>query len=152
RGGQTMDFDPYESWLGIPSERRPLTFYDLLGLATMEADPSRIELAASERMELVRQYEIGPHSDLSRDILTELAYARLVLMDAGRRAEYDAELQSRAVALPDSSDSPEVGEMPDGDRAGASGAPDFADVLGVVALEGLATDDVPIRRPAGKAA
>ena len=89
-----MAFDPYESWLGIPPDRRPPTHYDLLGLAPYESDPATIEQAALRRMGKVRQYQIGPHSDLSQEILAELARARLILMDPDRRAEYDAKLQA----------------------------------------------------------
>ena len=30
-----MDFDPYATWLGIPADRRPPTYYDLLGVAVV---------------------------------------------------------------------------------------------------------------------
>jgi hypothetical protein len=74
-----MDFDPYEAWLGIPAGRRPPTYYDLLGLASDEANPDTIELAALRRMGKIRLHQIGPHSDLSQDVLAELARARLIL-------------------------------------------------------------------------
>ena len=46
-------------------------------------------------MSKVRQYHIGSHSDLSQEILAELARARLILIDPDRRAEYDAKLRAR---------------------------------------------------------
>ena len=49
-----MDFDPYETWLGIPADLRPPTCYDLLGLASHEPDLAAIEIAALRRMGKVR--------------------------------------------------------------------------------------------------
>ena len=72
-----MDFDPYATWLGIPADRRPPTYYDLLGMAVDEPDPAAIEQAALRRMSKVRQHQLGPHSDRSQEVLSELALARL---------------------------------------------------------------------------
>jgi hypothetical protein len=89
-----MAFDPYETWLGIPTDRRPHTHYDMLGLTLFESDPDVIDQAALRRMSRIRQHQIGPHSDLSQEILAELARARLILMDPDRRADYDAKLRA----------------------------------------------------------
>ncbi len=86
--------DHYETWLGIPPDRRPPTHYDLLGLAPFASDPSAIEQAALRRMGKVRQHQIGPHSDQPQEILSELARHRLILIDPDRRAEYDARLRA----------------------------------------------------------
>ena len=53
------------------------------------------------RMSKVRQHQIGPHSDVSQEILAELARARLVLIDSDRRADYDAKLRARGESRPD---------------------------------------------------
>jgi curved DNA-binding protein CbpA len=90
-----MEFDAYESWLGIPRERRPATLYDLLGLAIFESDPSAIEQAARRQISRVRPHQNGPRSVQSKEILSDLAHARRVLSDPGQRAEYDAELRGR---------------------------------------------------------
>jgi len=95
-----MGFDPYETWLGIPPDRRPPTHYDLLGLAPYESDPATIDQAALRRMSKVRQHQIGPHSDQSQEILSELARARLILMDPDRRTDYDAKLRARGETRP----------------------------------------------------
>src|SRR5271157_1133124 len=95
-----MGFDPYETWLGIPPDRRPPTHYDLLGLAPYESDPAAIDQAALRRMSKVRQHQIGPHSDQSQEILSELARARLILMDPDRRTDYDAKLRARGETRP----------------------------------------------------
>jgi hypothetical protein len=91
-----MNFDPYESWLGIPLDRRPPTHYDLLGLAPSESDPAKIEQSALRRMGKIRQFQIGEHSEQSQEILNQLARARLVLLDPDRRAEYDEKLEKSA--------------------------------------------------------
>ena len=85
--------DLYENWLGIPADHRPPTYYDLLGLEPFESDPATIEQAALRQVRKVRQHQIGPHSDFSREILPELARARLILIDPDRRAEYDETLR-----------------------------------------------------------
>ncbi len=89
-----MAFDPYASWLGISADDRPPTYYDLLGLPSFESDPKTIDQASVRRMGKVRQHQIGPHSELSQEILAELARARVVLMDPDRRVEYDAKLRA----------------------------------------------------------
>jgi hypothetical protein len=86
-----MSFDPYAEWLNIPPDRRPPTYYDLLGLDP-SAGPEAVEQAALRRMSKVRTHQLGPHSDASQELLAELARARLVLMDPDRRADYDAKL------------------------------------------------------------
>jgi len=90
-----MEFDAYETWLGIPADQRPPTHYQLLGLAPYESDPAAIGQAALRRMSKVRQYQLGPHSDRAEEVLHELARARLILMDPDRRTDYDAKLQAR---------------------------------------------------------
>jgi hypothetical protein len=94
-----VTFDAYESWLGIPADRRPPTLYDLLGLAPYESNPAVIDQAAVRRMSKVRQHQLGPHSDLSQEILSELARARLILMDPDRRADYNAKLKTAVAGL-----------------------------------------------------
>jgi curved DNA-binding protein CbpA len=108
-----MAFDPYESWLGITAADRPPTYYRLLGLSPFESNLETIERAALRRMGKVRQYQIGPHSDLSQEILAELARARLVLIDPDRRADYDAMLRSRALSRPDLASVVEKGVVAD---------------------------------------
>ena len=96
-----MSFDPYLEWLGIPPERRPPTYYELLGLTTYESDPEKIEQAALRRIGKVRQYQVGPRSDYSQEILTKLARARLVLIDPDRRADYDDALRAKDMSPPE---------------------------------------------------
>src|SRR5208282_1039393 len=139
-GGKTMNFDPYETWLGIPPDRRPPTHYDLLGLAPYESDPAAIDQAALRRMSKVRQHQIGPHSDQSQEILSELARARLILMDPDRRTDYDAKLRARGETRPGSLVARE--KVGNGDAPSDRSAPDedAPDVLASLALTEQAVD------------
>ncbi len=136
-----MDFDPYETWLGIPAVRRPPTHYDLLGLAPYECDPAAIDRAALRRMSKVRQHQIGPHSDQSQEILSELARARLILMDPDRRTDYDARLRARGETHPGSLVARE--KLGNGDAPSDRSAPDedAPDVFASLALTAQAGDD-----------
>ena len=102
-----MAFDPYETWLGIPTELRPPTYYDLLGLASHESDPVAIEQAALRRMGKVILHQTGPHGDESHAVLAELAQARQVLMDPDRRADYNAKLRAGGASGPGPSEAQE---------------------------------------------
>ncbi len=121
-----MDFDPYETWLGIPTDRRPPTYYDLLGVAPDESDQAVIEKAGTRRISNVRVHGIGPHSELSQEVLDELARARVILMDPDRRADYDAKLGARGpTAVPKkvgNRDAPRRLPEPDEDVAGVLGS------------------------------
>ncbi len=145
-----MGFDPYATWLGIPPDRRPPTYYDLLGLAPDESDPEMIEQAALRRMSKVRQHQLGPHSELSQEVLAELARARLILMDPDRRDDYDAKLKARAETHRNpSADSEELlnADSPRRHAGLDEGAPE---VLASLALTELPGDDRFSLRPASK--
>jgi curved DNA-binding protein CbpA len=103
----TMAFDPYETWLGIPADLRPPTYYDLLGLASHESDPVAIEQAALRRMAKVIVHQTGPHGDESQALLALLAQARQILMDPERRAEYNTRLRAGGASRPGPSEAQE---------------------------------------------
>ena len=88
-------FDPYHKWLGIPPAEQPPHHYRLLGLAVFEHDADVIEIAADQRMALLRSFHTGPHSDLSQRLLNEVAAARLCLLKPDRRERYDEVLRAR---------------------------------------------------------
>ncbi len=94
-----MDFDPYYKWLAIAPNEQPPNLYRLLGVNLFEADPDVIEMAADQRMAHVRQFQTGPHSELSQRLLNELASARVRLLSPERKAAYDSTLM-RQVATP----------------------------------------------------
>lgn len=91
-------FDPYRHWLGVPSGDRPPNHYALLGLSLFEADPEAIENAADRQMAYVRTHQTGPHAAVTQQLLNELAAARVCLLNAARKSQYDAELKARQAA------------------------------------------------------
>lgn len=88
------DFDPYYTWLGIPSKDQPPTHYRLLAIERFEANPDVIANAADRLMVYLRTFQTGQRSDHSQRLLNEVAKAKTVLLDAGRKAEYDQHLQT----------------------------------------------------------
>ncbi len=88
-------FDPYYNWLGIPAAEQPPHYYRLLGLAPLESNPTVIEHAADRVMIHLRTFAAGPHGPDSQRLLNEVAMARVSLLDAARKARYDADLQAR---------------------------------------------------------
>ncbi|HQU42408.1 MAG TPA: SUMF1/EgtB/PvdO family nonheme iron enzyme [Pirellulales bacterium] len=87
-------FDPYRKWLGVRTSERPPNHYDLLGLEWFESDEETISHAADQRIAYVRTLALGDFADLSQQILNELAAAKVCLLNAGRKAEYDLRLQA----------------------------------------------------------
>lgn len=92
------DFDPYLQWLGIRDPQRPPNFYRLLGVALFEEDPTILTNAADRQMAHVRTFQTGAHAAESQRILNELAAAKLCLLNAQRKAEYDAWLRAEMAA------------------------------------------------------
>lgn len=94
------EFDPYYRWLGIPPEEQPPDFYRLLGVQRFEPDQNLIESAADRQIVYVRTFALGPNSDVSQRLLSELAWAKTHLLNPVKRAEYDAELRSKFAEQP----------------------------------------------------
>src|SRR5687768_13263296 len=91
-------FDPYHKWLGIPREKQPATYYQLLGLQPGERDPEVIEEAAIRQSAHVRGYQLGPHAALCNRLLNEIAEAKAVLLHPAKRVAYEAQvIGTRAV-------------------------------------------------------
>jgi hypothetical protein len=86
------DFDPYHKWLGIPREQRPITHYQLLGIAPTEKDLDVIEDAAIRQTTHVRSYQLGPHAEACQRVLNDIASARQTLLNPAKRRQYDASL------------------------------------------------------------
>ena len=93
-------FDPYYQWLGIPTAEQPPNHYRLLGVSLFESNPDVIANAAEQRIVYVRTFQIGKHSDESQRILNEISVARVCLLNADKKAEYDARLQSATTPPP----------------------------------------------------
>jgi len=97
-------FNGYHVWLGIPPNEQPPNHYRLLGIAPFETDLDVIDHAADRQMAHVRTFQSGRNGALSQQILNELAAARICLLHAERKAEYDGQLRSKlsaaSVAMP----------------------------------------------------
>jgi hypothetical protein len=106
-------FDPYLRWLGIRDPKRPPNHYRLLGIELFESDPDVIASAADRQMAHVRTFQAGKHSTLSQKLLNELAAAKICLLSARKKAEYDAVLRGGGVAR-----SAEPPPLPQGATAG----------------------------------
>jgi hypothetical protein len=93
-------FDPYIQWLGIRDPQRPPNHYRLLGVDLYESDPDVLTNAADRQMAHVRNFQAGRHSAVSQKLLNELAAAKICLLNAQRRVDYDAKLRADLAAVP----------------------------------------------------
>ncbi|MBI5758903.1 MAG: WD40 repeat domain-containing protein [Planctomycetales bacterium] len=93
-------FDAYYKWLGIPPEEQPPNHYRLLGVSQFEADPDVISSAANQRVGYLRQRAAGPHQELTKKLLDEVAAARNCLLDAKKKSAYDLRLKAGPAAEP----------------------------------------------------
>lgn len=87
-------FDPYRKWLGILPSEQPPEHYRLLGIARFEDDLDTISNGADRQMAHVRTFQTGRHSVLSQKLLNEIPAARICLLDAAKKAEYDRQLRA----------------------------------------------------------
>jgi len=87
-------FDPYLQWLGIRDPHRPPNHYRLLGVELFESDPEVVANAADRQMSHVRTFQAGPNARLSQRLLNELAAAKVCLLNAEKKAIYDARLRA----------------------------------------------------------
>src|SRR5438552_2604544 len=83
-------FDPYEQWLGIPGDQRPITYYQLLGISPRENDPEAIEEAARRQAAKLRKHQEGPQAQACARLLKEINQAKAVLLNPAKRKEYEA--------------------------------------------------------------
>jgi sulfatase modifying factor 1 len=87
------DFDPYHKWLGIPETERPISKYRLLGIVDFEADRDVISTAAERQTVFLRTLQAGEHEVLVADLLNEVSQARVTLLNADQKTEYDEQLR-----------------------------------------------------------
>ena len=90
----TSQFDPYHKWLGIPPAEQPANHYRLLGLTLFESDPDVIDVATEQRVTYLRQCATGEHVAESQKLLNEIASARLCLLNAEKKRNYDSQLRN----------------------------------------------------------
>ncbi|MGQ9771825.1 MAG: trypsin-like peptidase domain-containing protein [Thermogutta sp.] len=99
-----QSFDPYYSWLGIPQQERPISYYRLLGLAPFESNENVIEAAVDQRLAFLRTKTLGPHAVFAEQLMGEITRARSVLLDPEKKRSYDAALtkllQDNRLAVP----------------------------------------------------
>ena len=88
-------FDAYHQWLGIPPNEQPPNHYRLLGIAAFESDANVISNAADRQMAHLQTFKTGRYSALSQQLLTEVAAARICLLNATKKTEYDAALRKK---------------------------------------------------------
>ena len=93
-------FDPYYEWLGIPPRHQPPNHYRLLGLELFEENADVIERATDRQMAHVRTFQTGKHSKDSQRLLNELSAAKICLLSAARKAEYDAQMRAQTPVAP----------------------------------------------------
>lgn len=86
-------FDPYHKWLGIPPNEQPVNHYRLLGVTLFECDPDVIDAATEQRVLYLRHCATGQHIAESQKLLNEVAAARLCLLNADKRGQYDERLR-----------------------------------------------------------
>jgi TPR repeat protein len=94
------DFDPYHKWLGIPETERPISKYRLLALVDFEIDREVISAAAEQRTIYLRTLQAGEHEVLVAQLLNEVSQARVTLLNADQKAEYDEELREQQTPEP----------------------------------------------------
>jgi preprotein translocase subunit Sss1 len=93
-------FDPYHKWLGIPKTERPISKYRLLALADFEVDRDVISTAAERQTVFLRTLQAGEHAVLVADLLNEVSQARVTLLNADQKAEYDEQLRKQQAPEP----------------------------------------------------
>ena len=85
-------------WVFPPRISRPIITV-CLGLTVFEDNPDVIANAADKQMAHIRSFQTGQHSALSQKILNEMAAARICLLNAAKKAQYDEKLQGQLAAL-----------------------------------------------------
>jgi formylglycine-generating enzyme required for sulfatase activity len=94
------DFDPYHKWLGIPETARPVSKYRLLGIGDFESDREVISGAAERQTIYLRTLQAGEHAVLVAELLNEVSQARVTLLNADQKAEYDEQLRKQQAPEP----------------------------------------------------
>lgn len=93
-----VEFDAYHQWLGIAPKDQPPHHYRLLSIDLFEDNDDVISNAADRQMAHVRTFQAGRHSQKSQQLLNELAAARVCLLNATKKTDYDRRLKSKLQA------------------------------------------------------
>ena len=95
------EFNPYHQWLGISETARPVSKYRLLAIDEFESDRGVISAAAEQRTIYLRTLQAGEHTVLVADLLNEVSQARVTLLNADQKAEYDEQLRKQQTPEPE---------------------------------------------------
>jgi len=90
-------FDPYHKWLGIPPAEQPPNHYRLLAINPFESDPDVIEAAADQRMVHLRSLQTGQHAEFTQRLLNQISAAKVCLLRADKKKEYDDQLRAKLI-------------------------------------------------------
>ncbi|MFP6648632.1 MAG: hypothetical protein VB817_04185, partial [Pirellulaceae bacterium] len=82
-------WNPYEQWLEIRYHGTVPSYYEMIGVATDEADLSVIEAAADRALARVRACLPGAQAASWTQLLDQLTDARTCLANPVARATYD---------------------------------------------------------------
>jgi hypothetical protein len=135
-------FDPYHKWLGIPPAEQPPNHYRLLAINLFESDPDVIEGAADRLMVHLRSLQTGQHADLTQKLLNKISAAKLCLLRADKKKEYDDLLRAKlAKTAPPSATPMAPAEAPDSPIAASAAAPVAAGPLDFI------TAPAPVSKP-----
>jgi sulfatase modifying factor 1 len=93
-------FNPYYQWLGIPETERPISKYRLLALVDFENNREVISAAAERQTIYLRTLQAGEHAVLVAELLNEVSRARVTLLNADQKAEYDEDLREQQTPEP----------------------------------------------------
>ncbi len=91
-------FDPYREWLNIPPAEQPPNYYRLLELIPFESDAATISRAAEACAARVRPNLDGPRAPLAKKLLQQIDAVRDHLLNAKKKAAYDATLRQKQAA------------------------------------------------------
>ena len=87
--------DPYTAYLDLPAGQRPPNLYQLLELQLFCSLPERIEHAARKQFRRIKPFADHPDRasrETIQDIMTQIATARVVLIDPVQKEAYDQAL------------------------------------------------------------
>jgi tetratricopeptide (TPR) repeat protein len=94
-------FDPLHKWLGIPPEHQPPNHYRLLGIDPFESDPDVIDMAADRQLTFLHELSGDEHQEAAETISNQVSMARLCLLNAEKKSNYDQAL-AKSLEVPTS--------------------------------------------------
>lgn len=132
------DFNPYVEWLGRPDGQQPANYYELLGLRCYEDDPAIILRTADARIAQLRAVAPGAHAALWQQIMDQLNWAKVCLLDPRAKAGYDLALRGQQMVAPAAPSAP-------------SAPPMVVDRTAEAPLDPSALAGIPYQRPSHRA-